>query len=387
MITAAYVHIPFCEHICHYCDFNKVFLKNQPVDDYIQSLLTEMKLTMNQTPTKKLTSIYVGGGTPTALSAKQLEQLLKGMNEILPVKEIEEYTVEVNPDSCDESKLIVLKEAGVNRLSMGVQSFDQHLLEGIGRTHSKESIKMAIEKCREIGFSNISIDLMFGLPQQSPSQFSATLEQAIALEIEHISAYSLKVEEKTVFYNRLRKGQLPLPTEDDEVMMYEMLQSELMKADFHQYEISNFGKRGYASKHNLVYWNNQEYYGFGAGAHGYVNGVRTQNHGPVSKYIKAINEGKLPYLIEHQVTRVEQLEEAMFMGLRKTEGISKTDFNRRYGFSVEELYSTQLENLFERGLLEDKHDFLRLTSEGILLGNEVFEKFLAVLEKERIQRV
>ncbi|OLS35689.1 coproporphyrinogen III oxidase [Alkalihalophilus pseudofirmus] len=380
MRTAAYIHIPFCEHICHYCDFNKVFLKNQPVDDYIQALLHEMHMTINEAKPDQLKTIYVGGGTPTALTAAQLRTLFAGMHSILPMEQIEEFTVEVNPDSSEEEKLAVMKEFGVNRLSIGVQSFDQSLLEAIGRTHSSDSVHDAVKRSREAGFDNLSLDLMFGLPHQSVEQFIDTIEKAAELGVEHLSAYSLKIEEKTVFFNRQRKGKLSLPPEEDEVTMYEELRKRTKAHGFVQYEISNFAKPGRESKHNLVYWNNDEYYGFGAGAHGYVNGVRHQNIGPVPKYIEAVNQKKLPYLNEHKVSRVEQIEEAMFMGLRKLNGVDLDELSKRYDKDHNKLYHDQIKDLSERGLLVSEQGMLKLTNEGLLLANEVFEQFLAVLE-------
>ncbi|ERN54699.1 radical SAM family heme chaperone HemW [Alkalihalophilus marmarensis] len=380
MRTAAYIHIPFCEHICHYCDFNKVFLKNQPVDEYIQALLHEMHMTINEAKPDQLKTIYVGGGTPTALSAAQLRTLFAGMHSILPMEQIEEFTVEVNPDSSEEEKLAVMKEFGVNRLSIGVQSFDQSLLDAIGRTHSSDSVHDAVKRSREAGFDNLSLDLMFGLPHQSVEQFIDTIEKAAELGVEHLSAYSLKIEEKTVFFNRQRKGKLSLPPEEDEVTMYEELRKRTKAHGFVQYEISNFSKPGRESKHNLVYWNNDEYYGFGAGAHGYVNGVRHQNIGPVPKYIEAVNQKKLPYLNEHKVSRVEQIEEAMFMGLRKLNGVDLEELSKRYDKDLKKLYNDQIKDLSERGLLVGEQGMLKLTNEGLLLANEVFEQFLAVLE-------
>lgn len=385
MIQAAYVHIPFCEHICYYCDFNKVFLKNQPVDEYIDALLLEMDRTMREQPTDRLKTVYIGGGTPTALTAEQLTVLLKGMAKILPIDDVLEYTIEVNPDSIEEDKLVVLKEFGINRLSMGVQTFDDELLKEIGRTHTKKSVEQAIERCRRVGFDNISIDLMFGLPKQDPNHFRDTIDRAIQLGVEHISAYSLKIEEKTVFFNRQRKGKLTLPPEDDEVMMYQDLLKLTSDAGLIQYEISNFAKKGYESKHNLYYWNNEEYYGFGAGAHGYVDGYRHQNHGPIPKYLHAINDKIAPILTKHQVTKVEQIEEEMFMGLRKREGVNKTDFVEKYGITVDKCFSTQIKELEKRGLLRQVDDQVQLTEHGLLLGNEVFEQFIAVLNEENVE--
>ncbi len=381
MVKAAYIHIPFCEQICHYCDFNKVFLKNQPVDQYVETVLMEIQRTGESTGYEALRTLYIGGGTPTALSAAQLERLLSGISAHLPLEQIEEWTVEVNPDSSEQEKLEVMKAYGVNRLSIGAQTFEPELLKAIGRTHSANSVFEAIERSRAVGFSNLSIDLMFGLPGQTPELFAGTIQQAIALGIEHISAYSLKVEAKTVFYNLQRKGKLSLPPEDDEVQMYEQLRTISEANGLRQYEISNFARRGFESQHNRIYWDNEEYFGFGAGAHGYVNGTRYQNHGPIAKYINAVREGRPPYLQKHDVTEIERLEEAMFMGLRLVDGLNERRFQQRYGYSFFELYRQEINELIAKKLLAYEQGALKLTEKGLLLGNEVFEKFIATLTK------
>ncbi len=382
VVKAAYIHIPFCEHICYYCDFNKVYLKNQPVDEYIEALLTEVR--RSDVYSYSLETIFIGGGTPTALSAEQLERLLKGIQQVMHLDRLREFTIEVNPDSIDDEKLLVLKDFGVNRLSMGVQTFDEKLLKEIGRTHNRSSVHDAVERARALGFQNISLDLMFGLPKQEPEHFRQTLKEALALEIEHISAYSLKVEEKTIFFNRKRQGKLTLPPEEDEVEMYKDLRALTAKAQLAQYEISNFAKKGFESQHNLVYWNNEEYFGFGAGAHGYLNGVRYQNHGPIPKYLRAIEQGKIPIVSNHHVSKVEQIEEQMFLGLRKLEGVSKDEFRDKFGMSIHDCFSKQLHTLQSRGLLIESVDRIQLTAEGLLLGNEVFEQFIAILEEQSI---
>ncbi|GAF65976.1 coproporphyrinogen III oxidase [Bacillus sp. TS-2] len=383
MSKACYIHIPFCEQICFYCDFNKFYLENQPVDEYIESLILEMSFS-HRDATEPLKSIYIGGGTPTALSAEQLNRLLIGVKQNLPIGQVKEFTVEVNPDNATKERLKVLKKHGVNRLSIGVQSFDEHLLKEIGRTHDEENIYRAIENCREIGFDNISLDLMFGLPHQTIEQFRQSVAKAIALDVEHVSAYSLKIEEKTIFFNRQRKGQLTLPPENDEIVMYKFLCEEMRKNGLRQYEISNFAKPGFESNHNLVYWNNEEYEAYGAGAHGYINGYRFQNHGPLNKYLESIRNGKLPRLLEHKVTVVEQIEEEMFLGLRKRIGLNDRNFQQKYGYKMRELFDAQIEDLRKRNLIEEEDGNIRLTENGLLLANEVFEAFLAVLDESKL---
>lgn len=380
-----YVHIPFCEHICHYCDFNKVFIENQPVDAYIDALIEEMKQARARRRDGLVKTIYVGGGTPTALTATQLERLFSAIENLFDLSPLEEWTVEVNPDSADEDKLGVMKRYGVNRLSIGAQTFNQKLLADIGRTHSPEGVEQAVRKARSLGFTNLSIDLMLGLPNQSVADFERSVDRALSLDVEHISAYALKIEKQTVFYNRYKKGQLHLPPEDDDVAMYELLKKKTAAAGLDQYEISNFGKPGYESKHNLVYWRNEPYAGFGAGASGYENQVRYQNINPVAKYIEAVWATGEPRLRTHVVSRAECLEEAVFLGLRIRSGINKADFFARYGLDVESLFAKEIAEGKRKGLLEENDHVIRLTENGLLLGNEAFALFVAVLEDSELQ--
>lgn len=379
MIKSAYLHIPFCHHICHYCDFNKVFLKNQPVDEYLQFMDMEMKHTLERFPADHLETIFVGGGTPTALNEKQLAYLLQSVQRNFPVTQDMEYTFEANPGDLSLEKLRLLKEGGVNRLSFGVQSFNDELLKRIGRTHRKEDVLKSIEHARAAGFDNISVDLIYSLPDQTVEDFQDTLRTAFSLDMEHYSAYSLIIEPKTVFYNLMNKGKLPLPTEEEEVQMYDMLMNEMEKHGYHQYEISNFAKKGYESRHNITYWDNASYYGIGAGAHGYVEGVRRANHGPLKKYMDAISETGTAFKEEHKVTREEMIEEEMFLGLRKTQGVSISGFERKFGADPLQILNEPIEENVKKGLLEIQGDYIRLTRKGKFLGNEVFQAFIGAI--------
>lgn len=376
MIKAAYLHIPFCEHICHYCDFNKVFLKGQPVDEYIKALDQEISMTLNQYPTDKLDTIFVGGGTPTSLNEQQLEQFCESINRNLPMNENIEFTFEANPGDLSKTKLQILKDAGVNRISLGVQTFNDELLKKIGRAHRAKDVFQSIENIKMLGFANISIDLIFSLPTQTLTDFKESLTEAFSLDITHYSAYSLIIEPKTVFYNLMQKGKLPTPGEDTEAAMYELLMEEMEQHGFKQYEISNFSKPGFESKHNMTYWNNDDYYGFGAGAHSYITGKRRSNIGPVKKYLDQINKGKMPLFQEHQVTITEQMEEEMFLGLRKTAGVSILRFFDKFGNDPRQLFKNEIADLMKKGWLEVNQEQIYLSRTGRLLGNEVFQAFL-----------
>lgn len=379
MVQTAYIHIPFCVHICHYCDFNKVFIKGQPVDDYLKALQVEMERTIQQSNDNELKTVFVGGGTPTSLSQEQLKTLLTTIRNTLPIRQDAEITFEANPGDLTEDKLMVLREGGVNRLSLGVQSFDEQLLKKIGRTHQVEDVYRTVENAKKHGFQNVSIDLMYGLPGQTLESFVHSLQETFQLNIQHVSSYSLIVEPKTVFYNLMRKGKLHLPSEDDDAKMYETLLQMTKQHGFHQYEISNFAKRGFESKHNLTYWNNEEYYGFGAGAHSYVDGVRKSNIGPVNHYIQQIKDGKLPILEEATLTLTEKMEEEMFLGLRKTEGVSIENFQEKFKQNPLQLFSEQLESLKKKRLIDISSGHIKLTKKGMFLGNEVFQAFIGVI--------
>lgn len=369
--TSAYVHIPFCTQICYYCDFSKVFIKNQPVDSYLEHLIEEY----DSYDVKKLRTLYIGGGTPTALSAPQLAFLLEKLTDKLDLSYLEELTIEANPGDLDQEKIAVLKDSSVNRVSLGVQTFNDRMLKQIGRSHLEKDIYENIANLKKAGFDNISIDLIYALPKQTMEDVKINVAKAIALDIPHMSLYSLILENHTVFMNRMRRGKLPLPKEDLEAEMFEYIIAELEKAGFEHYEISNFSKPGFESRHNLMYWDNAEYYGIGAGASGYVDGVRYKNHGPIRHYLQAVEAGNTR-VQEEVLTLKEKMEEEMFLGLRKKSGVSKKRFEEKFGLSFEDQYGAVVTELTEQGLLVPDRDIVRMTKKGLFLGDTVAEKFI-----------
>ena len=378
--TSAYIHIPFCEHICYYCDFNKVFLEGQPVDEYIQSLLTEIRLTLEKHPTKVFETIYIGGGTPTSLTAKQLDVLLTGIHRYLPTHTTKEFTVEANPGDLTAEKLDVFKAHGVNRLSMGVQTFDDRLLKKIGRKHSVQDVYDTIKLLEKKQFDNVSIDLIYALPGQTLESFRDTLTKALAFDLPHYSMYSLILENKTMFMNWVRQGRLELPTQEAETQMFEEAIIAMAQSGHHQYEISNFAKKGKESMHNLVYWDNEHYYGFGAGASGYLDQKRYKNYGPIQHYMKPLKEQRLPIFETEEISRANQIEEEMFLGLRKIEGVSLRRFEEKFNQKLTTVYQSVIDELQQQQLAVLEEDYFRLTPKGLFIGNDVFEKFL--LDKE-----
>lgn len=372
-----YIHIPFCHQICHYCDFNKVFFENQPVDEYIESINQELTtLKLNGTDFSQVETVFFGGGTPTALTAKQLERLLEIVHNHIDVSKLSEFSTEANPDELTIDKLSVLKNAQVNRLSIGIQSFDPDLLKKIGRSHSPKQAIDVVENARKSGFDNISIDLIYALPGQTQAQWDATLDQALALELPHYSGYSLIIEPKTVFYNLMNKGRLPLPGEDEETIMFSKLIDRMQQSGLHQYEISNFSHVGKESIHNKIYWENDEYAGIGAGAHGYIDGIRYANIAPLKRYMEHTATGELPRIEINKVTAQESMEEEMFLGLRKTEGVSAKHFAEKFETTLDEKYGKVIQELIEKDLLVQQGDIVKLTHNGIFKGNEAFQRFL-----------
>ena len=369
--TSAYVHIPFCTQICYYCDFSKVFIKNQPVDSYLEHLLEEFR----SYDIQKLRTLYIGGGTPTALSASQLEVLLDGLTKNLDLSVLEELTIEANPGDLDADKIAVLKNSAVNRVSLGVQTFDDKMLKKIGRSHLEKDIYENIDRLKLAGFDNISIDLIYALPGQTMDQVKENVAKAIGLNIPHMSLYSLILENHTVFMNRMRRGKLPLPKEELEAEMFEYIIAELERDGFEHYEISNFSKPGFESRHNLMYWDNAEYYGIGAGASGYVDGVRYKNHGPIRHYLSAVEAGDAR-ITEERLSQKEQMEEEMFLGLRKKSGVSMARFEEKFGRSFDGLYGEIIRDLVHQGLMQIYGDRVRMTKRGLFLGDTVAERFI-----------
>ncbi|HGC8817262.1 TPA: radical SAM family heme chaperone HemW [Streptococcus agalactiae] len=369
--TSAYVHIPFCTQICYYCDFSKVFIKNQPVDAYLQALIREFR----SYDITELRTLYIGGGTPTSISAVQLDYLLTELIRDLNLNTLEEFTIEANPGDLTVDKIEVLQKSAVNRVSLGVQTFNDKHLKRIGRSHNEAQIYSTIDALKTAGFQNISIDLIYALPGQTMDDVRNNVAKALSQNIPHLSLYSLILEHHTVFMNKMRRGKLHLPTEDLEAEMFEYIISEMERNGFEHYEISNFTKPGFESRHNLMYWENVEYYGVGAGASGYLDGIRYRNRGPIQHYLKGVSEGNAR-LSEEVLSKNEMMEEELFLGLRKKEGVSIGKFEQKFGTSFEKRYGQIVQELQSDGLLKENNGFIQMTKKGLFLGDTVAEKFI-----------
>ncbi|MGG4092717.1 radical SAM family heme chaperone HemW [Paenibacillus lautus] len=376
---AVYIHIPFCTNKCFYCDFNSYVLKDQPVMDYLRALDKEMELTVQANSPGRIKSIFVGGGTPTVLKPNEMEYFLQSVKRHFPEWSDDiEFSMEANPGTTDLEKLSVMREGGVNRISFGVQAFQNSLLTGIGRIHDTDDVYRSLENARTAGFDNMSIDLMFGLPNQTLDMLAESVDKALELRLPHYSIYSLKVEENTLFHTMYQRNQLPLPDEEDELNMYLLLMERMQAAGYKQYEISNFAKPGFESRHNMTYWRNEDYYGLGAGAHGYVGRQRHVNIKGVNPYNEAANQG-LPRLESFEVSREEAMEDFLMVGLRVLDGVSRSRFRQQFGTSMEEVFAGPLNKMVSAGLLDSTEDGYKLSSKGILFGNDVFAEFIGSL--------
>lgn len=376
---AVYIHIPFCTNKCFYCDFNSYVLKDQPVMDYLRALDKEMELTVQANPPGRIKSIFVGGGTPTVLKPDEMEYFLQSVKRHFPEWSDDiEFSMEANPGTTDLEKLSVMREGGVNRISFGVQAFQNSLLTGIGRIHDTDDVYRSLENARRAGFDNMSIDLMFGLPNQTLDMLAESVDKALELGLPHYSIYSLKVEENTLFHTMYQRNQLPLPDEEDELNMYLLLMERMQAAGYKQYEISNFAKPGFESRHNMTYWRNEDYYGLGAGAHGYIGRQRHVNIKGVNPYNEAANQG-LPRLESFEVSREEAMEDFLMVGLRVLDGVSRSRFRQQFGISMEEVFAGPLNKMIGAGLLDSTDDGYKLSSKGILFGNDVFAEFIGSL--------
>lgn len=369
---ALYVHVPFCKLKCKYCDFPSFCGKEKLVAEYIKALKKEIKYKCKDYRYK---TIFIGGGTPTFLNYKELEEILSEINK-LDICDDYEFTVECNPGSVDEEKLKLLKKYKVNRLSFGVQSTFDKYLKTLGRIHTYDEFKENYYLARKVGFTNINIDLMFGIPTENLDEWKETLNEIIELEPEHISAYSLIIEEGTPFYRLYEEDKLELPSEEEEREMYKVTKEILNKAGYLQYEISNYSKIGMECKHNIVYWQLKDYLGVGSSSASYIENQRLTNTPVIEEYIKNINEGNYSGIESHYNSIEENIEEYMFLGLRMIQGVNKKIFKEKFGISVEEIYKDIIEKYVKFGFLVNSQEHLYLSPKGIEVSNAIMSEFL-----------
>ncbi|WP_408954875.1 radical SAM family heme chaperone HemW [Natroniella sp. ANB-PHB2] len=372
---ALYIHIPFCSSKCYYCDFNSVKIKEGLLQRFLQALQKEIELIANKY-TPEIRSIFIGGGTPSILSGQQLVSILNKCYQRFDCQSGIEITVETNPETVTTQKLKLLKENGVNRLSFGVQSFDDQLLQRLGRKHTAQDAITAFNLAREIGFSNLNFDLMFALPGQSLIDWEESLTQACQFEPEHLATYNLKIEEGTVFAQQLQQGKIDYCEEELDLAMYNKTLQILAKEGYQQYEISNFAKQGAESIHNQIYWKNEPYLALGPGAYFCDGQGRGYNLADICQYCQQIEQDQLPWADYQKLNRLEKIEETIILGLRLKSGISLAKFEKRHQISIFDLYQPEVDKLLVQGLIEFKNDRMVLTEQGFLLANQVLANFI-----------
>lgn len=372
-----YIHIPFCKQKCYYCDFISYSNKCDEIPEYIRSLIKEID--EFDFKNYKVTTIYFGGGTPSYIDSDYINQILAKINEKIQYKNAE-ITIEVNPGTVTEKKLKDYIKAGINRISIGLQSTKNQLLKQIGRIHTYEEFLDTYNLAKKVGFKNINIDLMLGLPNQSIEDLKESLGKIVTLNPNHISVYSLIIEEGTPISKLLEEGKIQLPEEDEERRMYWYVKNFLELNGYNHYEISNFSKKGKESKHNMNCWNQEEYVGFGVAAHSYINGVRYSNTEKIEKYIENIqrlhNTKETIYEIHEKQTIKDKQKEYMLLGLRKIDGVSIAKFKEKFVENPIFLFRKELDILSKENLLEIDGDKIRLTSKGLDLANQVWEEFV-----------
>jgi len=378
-----YIHIPFCSAICNYCNFNRGLFDAAQKARYVQALLAEIKKAGGAgrageagTAGEAADTIYFGGGTPSLLEPVEVAAIIAACREAFDVASDAEVTLEANPESVDEARLAAFRHAGVNRLSFGVQSFREEELRRLSRLHTVERATLAVSEARRAGFDNLSLDLMMWLPEQSVDQWLRSIDASIALRPEHVSLYLLEVYPNAPLREDMARARWSQAPDDDAAAMYMGAMERLESAGFEQYEISNVAKPGRRSRHNLKYWTDGEWLGFGCGAHTTRDGVRTKNVSGTDEYIACIDGGGTPSLEIRRMSGDERLGDALFTGLRLAEGVDLEAIRDRYGVDVWQRYGAELADHVDAGLVRREGDRLRLTRQGMLLAHEVMSVFV-----------
>lgn len=373
MISSIYIHIPFCVRKCIYCDFLSIRHDNDVAGDYVTALINEFNLRREHAG--EIRTIYIGGGTPTTLTTQELVMLILALRASFTVSPDAEITIEANPGTIDREKIRALSESGVNRFSIGIQSFNDSELQLLGRIHNASEGLKATEMLRGCSIKNLSIDLIYGIPGQTLKDWEYNISAAIEHSPEHISTYELTPEKDTPLYDAVMKNELAKPDEETIISMYYYAIDSLTHAGYRHYEISNFAKKGLECRHNLNYWNRGEYIGIGAGAHSFIGDRRIKNTHNIEQYIKSLNDGTLAIDEDIEVSCEDAIKEFIFLGLRKTEGLNIKEFKEDLCLDLE----PAAQELIADGLLKSSGSFLMLTRKGIVVSNMVITELMAKL--------
>ncbi|MDY0234644.1 MAG: radical SAM family heme chaperone HemW [Gudongella sp.] len=371
-----YIHIPFCESKCFYCDFTSIPTNSNLVEKYFNYLLKELSMVSYKAKDYLVDTIFIGGGTPSILDGTKIETLLDNIRKEFKLSNNPEITIEVNPGTMDINKAKSFKRAGINRISMGIQSMNNNSLKSIGRIHDKDQVIKTVRICKDCGFDNVSGDLIFGLPNEKSGDFKRTLQEIIELNLSHISMYGLCLEKGTRMYSWYKKGLLDLPDESEEREMYHLGIDYLREHDYLQYEISNFAKKGYESRHNIGYWELKPYIGIGLSSHSNIDDIRYWNGKNFREYFEKLDKEMLPIegqeFIDNNLKEVEYL----ILGIRMNKGISKLDYRNKFGFELMEKHNKAITKHIDSGLLVDTSESIQLTRRGMDLSNLVEIDFL-----------
>ena len=367
-----YIHIPFCKQRCFYCDFPTFAGKEKFREDYIKALVKEIEEKCSDYLIK---TIFIGGGTPSYLEENELEKLLITVSKLNLSSKLE-YSMECNPGTVNENKLKIMKKYGINRISFGLQSCNDNLLKKIGRIHTLEEFLENYNLARKVGFDNINVDLMYGLPNLTIKDWKKTLEKICELKPEHISAYSLIIEEGTAFYKLYEKDKLELPSEDEERIMDKITKDILKANGYHQYEISNFALDGKECEHNKVYWSLDEYIGVGSASSSYIDGYRFANTSNINDYIEKISSNVSVVIDKYENSIEDEMEEFVFMGLRMVSGIDLLKFKKKFGVDINSIYKEVIEKNIKDRLLVVEENKMFLTTKGMELSNSVMSDFI-----------
>lgn len=374
--VSLYIHIPFCKSKCFYCDFNSFPCRDELIPAYFNALEKELMQYEKKLKDYKISTVFIGGGTPSVVDPNNIYKLMSLLNENFDVDIDLEATIESNPGTLSEEKLDAYIKSGINRLSIGLQAVQKNLLKELGRVHELEEFDIGYKLALKVGFKNINTDLIFGIPWQTLEDWDETLEYVIKCNIPHLSCYSLKIEDGTVFGDKLNRGEITPVSDELDRKMYWMAIEKLGREKYHHYEISNFSKEGFKCRHNLVYWKCLEYIGIGAGSHSYFDNIRYNNIVDLDKYIDRMNKN-IPVIENEQLIQKEDsISEYMILGLRLTEGISLEDFENKFKMGIFEVYNKEIESLIKRNLIKIEDGRLKLTSSGLDLANQVFMEFL-----------
>lgn len=372
-----YIHIPFCVKKCKYCDFNSFNINLKEKKIYLEDLKKEIDMYSNEYKRKEIDTIFFGGGTPSILTSEEIKDLMDIVKEKFNLSKKIEITMECNPGTIDREKLETIKKSGINRLSIGLQAVQNNHLKYIGRIHTYEEFEKNFKEARDVGFDNINIDLMFDLPNQTEDDWKESLKRVVNLNPEHISAYSLILEEGTELFEMYNREEFSLMDENTDMDMYEYTINYLRENGYKQYEISNYAKKNKECKHNIIYWKCENYIGLGAGASGYLENNRYTNEMRLSDYHKKIDSNKKPIVSKEVLSKEEMMEEIVFMNLRMNEGINRKEFKEKFEIDFYEKYKDKIDTLKERNLLTIDDISIKLTQKGREISNSVFLEILS----------